>query len=111
MSDLPKTQLIHGWNKEQVQLLQRETAKAVGLKNGVSFHDNFIIDGENFLGPKLVLNPPSIFVKGCYDWDKSCFPRAFQKKLITIDYPFAVSEREITNLDFALCVNDGYCKL
>jgi len=107
---LPKTQLIHGWSKEQVQLLQRQTAKAVGLNNGVSFHDNFIIDGEQFSGPKLVLIPPAIFLMGCFEGNTSCFPREDIKALITISYPFAVSEREVSNADWALCVKAGYCE-
>jgi formylglycine-generating enzyme required for sulfatase activity len=107
---LPKTQLIHGWSKKQVQSLQQETAKAVGLNNGVSFHDNFIIDGELFSGPKLIVIPPAVFVMGCYDWDKSCFPREDIKALITINYPFAISEIEVSNADWVLCVKAGYCE-
>jgi len=107
---LPKAQLIHGWSKEQVQLLQRQTANAVGLNNGVSFHDDFVIDGELFSGPKLILIPPSKFLMGCYEGNASCFPREDIKALITISYPFAVSEREVSNADWALCVKAGYCE-
>ena len=108
---LPKTELIHGWPKEKIQSLQRATAKAIGLNNRVSFYDNFAtIDGEIISSQKMVVIPSAIFVMGCYDGGKSCFPREDIKSLITINYPFAVSENEVSNAEWALCVKAGFCE-
>lgn len=109
-ADLAKAQLMHGWNSSQAQKLQLKVAAELGLDKGISFQDVIHIDGDNVFGPKMIITPPGAFVMGCYEDDVSCFPRSSIKIIVTIDYPLAVSESELTVKDWNICVEAGYCK-
>jgi len=108
--DLPKVQFIHGWNTSLVQKLQLNVAASLGLEKGTSFQDVIHLDGDDVFAPKMIMTPPGAFVMGCYDGDVSCFPRNNIKIIVTIDYPLAVAESELTVKDWNVCVEAGYCK-
>jgi formylglycine-generating enzyme required for sulfatase activity len=109
-ANLAKAQFMHGWSASQVQALQRETAKKLGIKEGVSFQDVITVNGKSFNAPKMVIIPPATYLQGCYDFTPSCFPRNFIKVITTIRYPFAVAERELSVADWNVCVDVGYCE-
>jgi len=89
-ADLPEAQFIHGWSASQVQALQREVAKKLGIKEGVRFQDVMTVYGRLFNAPKMVIIPSGAFVQGCYDFDPSCFPRNFIKVITTINYQLSI---------------------
>lgn len=109
-ADLPEAQFIQGWSASKVRALQIETAKKLGVKEGVSFQDTFILNGKLFNAPKVVIIPQGTFIQGCYDFTPSCFPRNFIKVITTIKYPFAVAEKELSIKDWNICVEAGYCE-
>lgn len=109
-SNFPKAQLIYGWTEERVGELQKKTALAIG-KN-VKFNDTLYNLQSNgvLVGPKMVVIPAGIYEMGCQEDDVVCFPRERTAIIVKHKRPFAVSETEITEADWLLCVKDHVCK-
>jgi len=107
---LPKVQFIQGWSTERVQRLQQQTAKA--LDRSVKFNDVvYSNQNETYLNaPTMIVIPAGQYEMGCNKKYKICFPREQPPITVKHSTPFAVSETEISEADWQLCVDDDICK-
>ncbi|KOR27176.1 hypothetical protein TI05_19600, partial [Achromatium sp. WMS3] len=95
---LPKIELIHGWDTQQVQDLQQQTARA--LQSPVEFQHDLKSDGK---GPAMLVIPAGIYKMGS---DKYKNEKPIHQ--VTISKPFAMGKYPVTFEEYdAFCVATG----